>query len=696
MNSKLTTERLGRRAIVYVRQSSPAQVLHNQESQRRQYGLVDRARQLGFRDVVMIDDDLGRSGDGSVERPGFQRLVGEVCTGGVGGVFCIEASRLARNGRDWHHLIELCGLAGAVIVDPDGVYDPGLINDRLLLGVKGTMSEFELGLLRQRSVEAIRQKARRGELQYCLPVGYLWTIDGKIEIDPDQRVQRALGQVFSKMTELGSVRQVLLWFRRERVELPMRIFDRSGGRTVWNLPIYNTALRLLTNPIYAGAYAFGKTQARTTVIEGRPRKTDGHKKPRSEWTVLIPDHHPGYISWEQYERNQATIAGNAHMKSRMEPKAGRGGKGLLAGLLRCRRCGRMLHISYTGRRSVVLRYQCKGAQINHGEDWCISFGGIRIDQAVAEEVLHAIGGNAVEAALEAAERMRQQRQEQRRCVELELEQARYEARLAARRYDAVDPDQRLVAAELEARWNAALTKVQELDDRLREFDLGATLPAIPDKEVLLSLAQDLPAVWNSPAADMRLKQRIVRILIEEIVVDVDPDQQEVVLLIHWAGGRHSELRVRKNGLGKHQRCTKMEAVEVVRQMSGKYPDEEIAATLNRLGLRTGVGNTWSTQRVYALRHYHDLPNNKVSHSHTGVVTLQEAAHRLGVSTSSVRRMIELKVIPAVQAVECAPWEIPEDALQTQEAKKAANNTKNRVRLPRTRNQEGQSLLFSES
>jgi hypothetical protein len=238
--------------------------------------------------------------------------------------------------------------------------------------------------------------------------------------------------------------------------------------------------------------------------------------------------------------------------------------------------------------------------------------------------------------------------------------------------------------------------VQELDDRLREFDLGTKLPAIPDKEVLLSLAQNLPAVWNSPTADMRLKQRIVRILIEEIVADVDQDRQEVVLLIHWAGGRHTELRVKKNGLGKHQRCTKVEAVEVVRQMSGKYPDEEIAATLNRLGLRTGAGNTWSTQRVYALRHYHELPNNKVSHSHTGVVTLQEAAHRLEVSTTSVRRMIELKVIPAVQAVECAPWEIPEAALQMPAVQKAANNTKNRVRLPRTRTGEGQSLLFSES
>jgi DNA invertase Pin-like site-specific DNA recombinase len=696
VNPKLTTERLGRRAIVYVRQSSPGQVLHNQESQKRQYGLVDHARELGFKDIVVIDDDLGRSGSGLVERPGFQRLVGEVCTGEIGAVFCIEASRLARNGRDWHHLIELCGMVGAVIVDPDGVYDPGVINDRLLLGLKGTMSEFELNLLRQRSVEAIRQKARRGELQYCLPVGYMWTVDGKIEMDPDQRVQRALSMVFSKMTELGSVRQVLLWFRRERVEIPMRIFDQPGGQTVWNLPVYNTVLKLLTNPIYAGAYAFGKTKARTTVIDGRARKTAGHKKPRSEWTVLIPDHHLGYISWEQYERNQAKIASNAHMKSRMEPKAGRGGKALLSGLLRCRRCGRMLHVFYTGRRAVVVRYQCRGAQINHGEDWCISFGGIRVDEAIANEILRAIGGNAVEAALEAAERMRQQRQDQRKSVELEWEQARYEAKLAARRYEAVDPDQRLVAAELEARWNAALKKVRELENRLREFDLGTKLPAIPDKEVLLSLAQDLPAVWNSPATDTRLKQRIVRILIEEIVADVDQDKEEIVLLIHWAGGRHSELRIKKNSTGHHQRCTSVEAVEVVRQMSGKFPDEEIAATLNRLGLRTGASNTWNVQRVYALRHYHDLPNNKVSHARTDVVTLQEAAERLGVSPSSVQRMIEQKVLTATQVIACAPWEISIDALNSPAVQQAARNTKNRVRSPRTRNKEGQHLLFSDS
>jgi len=451
MNPKLTTERLSRRAMVYIRQSSPGQVLHNQESQRRQYGLVEQAREFGFQEVVMIDDDLGRTGSGWIDRPGFQRLVAEVCSGDVGAVFCIEASRLARNGRDWHHLIDLCGLTGAVVIDPDGVYDPTLTNDRLLLGMKGSMAEFELSLLRQRSLEAIRQKARRGELRFELPVGFRWMPSGKIEMDPDRRIQQAIHLTFRKMTELGSVRQVQLWFHRENVSLPISPQDGGERRWVWKLPVYGRILTILTNPLYAGAYAFGRRETRTRIIGGRARKTEGHSKPLSEWTVLIQDHHPGYISWEQYERNQAMIAANAHMKSRMEPKAGRGGRALLGGLLRCRRCGRMLNVQYTGHDRQG-RYQCRGAQMQRGEDRCISFGAWRPDQAVAQEVLEAIGGNAVEAALEAAEQMREQREARRRAAEMELEQARYEARLAARRYEAVDPEQRLVAAELEARW----------------------------------------------------------------------------------------------------------------------------------------------------------------------------------------------------------------------------------------------------
>lgn len=624
------------------------------ESQRRQYGLADHARQLGFREVQVIDEDLGRSGFGKVERPGFERLVAEVCSGEVGAVLCIEASRLARNGRDWHHLIELCGLVRTVVIDPDGIYDPCILNDRLLLGLKGTMSEFELNLPRQRSLEAIRQKARRGELQFRLPVGYRWTPRGKIEVDPDRRVQQAMELIFAKVAELSSARQALLWFRREKVSLP-KMDEGRGQEITWKSPVYNTIWRVLRNPMYAGAYAFGKTESRTKVVDGRARKSEGHFKPIETWMVLLRDHHTGYISWEQFERNQAMLGDNAHMKSRMEPKAGRGGWSLLAGLLRCRRCGRMLHVAYSGTRSNVPRYHCRGAQINHDEDWCISFGGLGPDHAVATEILKAVEGNTVEAALEAATRVAEQQQQRRHAWSLELEQARYEA---------VDPHNRLVAAELEARWNATLQAVADLELRLRKDEVTNQAARIPDKETLHNLAHDLSAIWNLPTTDMRLKQRIVRILVAEIVADVDQENQQIVLLIHWTGGQHSELRIKKNATGKHSRCTNLEAIEIIRRMAGRFPDDQIAATLKRLSLRTGAGNTWREGNIRTVRSYHQLPAFTATQCERNTLTMEEASIRLAVSHKIVRRLIEAGKIPATQVVPCAPWEISAEAIES--------------------------------
>lgn len=693
MNPKLTVDRLRRRAVVYVRQSSPDQVLHHQESQRLQRGLMERARQLGFADVRVIDDDLGRSGDGRVERPGFERLVAEVCSGEVGAVFCLEASRLARNGRDWHHLIELCGMVDAVLVDGDGIYDPTIINDRLLLGLKGTMSEYELNLIRQRSLEARRQKARRGELEFNLPVGLCWSAKGKIEKDPDQRVQRAIELVFRKMIELGSVRQVLVWFRQQNTLLPALSHHREESKLVWKAPVYRMVWAILTNPLYAGAYVYGRRGVRMQIVQGRARKSKGHRKPRSEWSVLIREHHSGYVDWEQYERIQAMIAANTFMRSQGEAKAGRGGRALLSGMVRCRRCGRMLHVSYIGKEHSVPRYNCDDANLRKAGRRCLSFSGLWVDAAVAQEVLQAISGNAIEAAMEAANQIEQQRQELRQSLALEVEQARYEARLAARRYEAVDPDQRLVAAELEARWNTALQKICELEKRLQEFDLGTKDSPPPSKELLLSLAQDLPAVWNSPSTDMRLKQRIIRILIEEIVADLDESSREIVLVIHWAGGRHSELRLKKRETGQHQRCTSVEAVEVVRQMAGRFTDEVIAATLNRLGMRTGIGNTWDKNRVYSLRHHHRFPNVDPGHPRT-TITLKEAAQRLQVSEGSVRHMIVEKKLPATQVVEYAPWEIAAEALDSEEVRKTVSAIKNGTTRPQKQTTEEQQGLFS--
>jgi hypothetical protein len=313
---------------------------------------------------------------------------------------------------------------------------------------------------------------------------------------------------------------------------------------------------------------------------------------------------------------------------------------------------------------------------------------------VSNEVLQAVSGNALQAAMEAAEQMEQKRDDLRKAIELELEQARYEARLAARRYESVDPEQRLVAAELEARWNTALQKTKELESKLQHFeDEGQSAP-VPNKEVLLSLAQDLPAIWNSPSTDMRLKQRIVRILIREIIADVDEKSREVVLVIHWAGGRHSELRVKKSETGRSRRCTDPEAIEVLRQMAGKFNDQQIAATLNRLRLRTGVGNSWNVMRVRSARSYYQLAAF-AEDDQPREVTLQVAARRLNVSQSIVRRMIEEKILPARQVVLCAPWQISVEALDSEEVRKQATSIQNRVRVPQSQSIEGQQSMFSE-
>jgi hypothetical protein len=556
------------------------------------------------------------------------------------------------------------------------------------------MSEFELNLIRQRSLEAARQKARRGELQFRLPVGFRWTQDGKVEVDPDRRLQQAIELVFTKMGELGSARQVLLWFRDERIALPSITFDKFGEKVVWKLPVYHSILTVLSNPVYAGAYVFGKTGARTKVINGRAHKTQGHKKAREEWMVLIRDHHPGYITWEQYERNQMTLTENTHRKYPAQRKSGRGGRALLAGLLRCRRCGRMLHVTYSGSHGEVVRYHCRGAHINHGEAWCISFGGLRPDEAVASEILRTIAGNAVEAAIDAAERVTEQRCEQRRVLLLELEQARYQAELATRRYEAVDPANRLVAAELESRWNTALEEARRLEHELQRFDATICDAPVADRDTLVSLAQDLPAVWNSPTTEMALKQRIVRILIQEVIADVDEEGSETVLLIHWSGGSHSELRVKRNGTGKHSRCTSLEAVEVVRRMAGIFRDDKIAATLNRLGLRTGAGNTWREGRVRTLRSYHGLPPYDAAQIDHRTLTLEQAADRLGVAIKTMRRLIDEAVVTATQVVPCAPWQIFAEDLQSERILQRIHEIRSRVRAPQAVDSDTQAILFS--
>jgi len=653
--SRLGAEQLGRRAYVYVRQSTPDQVQHHTESRRRQYGLVERAHALGFAEVEVIDEDLGRSASG-IARPGFERLLAAICRGEAGAVVSIEASRLARNGRDWHTLLEFCALVGTVIIDEEGAYDPRLPNDRLLLGMKGTLSEMELSVLRQRAHEALLLKARRGELHTSVAVGYVRAAGDRLEKDPDRRVQEAIGVVFNKFARVQSVRQVLLWLRQEGIVLPAVSYGAEGRVIVWQLPGYPAVHKLLTNPVYAGAYVFGRTGSRIHIEASRKRIVRGVRRSPEEWTVLIRDHHEAYIDWDTYERNQRLIADNSNMKGEMVRGSVRRGEGLLAGLLRCRRCARKLHVGYSGRGGSVARYHCQGANNNHGiAERCISFGGLRIDAAVGAEVLRLLQPEAIAAALQALGQQRQEANEQRRQGELALEQARFEAARARRQYDAVDPDNRLVAAELERRWNERLADVARLELALASAE--EALPQPPqglERERLLALGADLEQVWTHLGASVETRKQILRTLIREIVVDVVDDT--LVAVIHWQGGDHTELRVKKNRTGQHRWATDRETQGLIGELARLLPDAAIASLLNRLGKRTAKDHTWTEARVRTWRGDHGVAVYRDGErGERGEVNLREAAEHLGVTPMTVLRWIRELRFPARQPCLGAPW-----------------------------------------
>jgi excisionase family DNA binding protein len=686
--TKITPDHLARQAIVYIRQSTADQVANNLESQRRQYNLPERARQLGWSDVAVIDDDLGRSG-GGIARPGFEKLLAAICEGRVGAVVSVEASRLARNGRDWYTLLEFCGLVGTLILDEDGVYDPRHPNDRLLLGMKGTMSEMELSIFRQRSLEALKQKARRGELFMTVAIGYLKVAHDRIEKDPDQRIREAIDLVFTKFTELQTVRQVLLWLRQERISLPAVVHGADGRWIEWKLPVYNTIHHILTNPIYAGAYAFGRTASRVSISDGRKKIVRGFRRSRRDWEILINDHHDDYITWREFERNQRLIADNANGKSFMSRGAIRRGEALLAGLFRCGHCGRKLHVAYSGVNGSAGRYHCRGSQMNHGGSACISFGGMRVDQAVGMEVIARVQPLGVEAALAAMEIRSRENAEKRRQVELALEQARYETARARRQYDAVEPDNRLVASELERRWNERLMAARALED---ERDALASMPdaslSEEDRRKLLALGSDLERAWNSPGATPATRKRIIRTLINEIVVCVS--DQTLDLVVHWHGGDHTALKVKKNRAGQHRWSAAADVVDLVRVLARQMPDRAIAAVLNRAGKSTGRGNSWTRGRVCSLRNQQTIePYREGERAERGEVTLDEAAEALNVSASTVRRLIEDSTLPAQQLCKGAPWVIRSNDLDRSEVKQAAQAR--RLRRPPSGNPQQKEL-----
>ena len=654
--SKITPEHLARAAFVYVRQSTAYQVANNHESRRRQYGLAERARQLGWVDVQVVDDDLGKSGGGTA-RPGFEKLLAAICGGRVGAVVSLEASRLARNGREWHTLLEFCAVVGTLIVDEDSVYDPRLPDDRLLLGMKGTLSEMELSTFRQRSIEAMRQKARRGELHTTVAVGYVKTDDDRIEKDPDRRVQDGISLVFRKFAELQSVRQVLLWFKQENVVAPAIAQGIGKCSVEWKVPRYHTLHHILTNPVYAGSYAYGRRTTRVIIEDGRKRVTrDKLRQNWKDWDVLIHDHHEGYITWSDFERNQHLIADNANGKSFMGRGAIRRGEALLTGLFRCGRCGRRLYIRYSGKGGNTQRYVCRGGFSARAADDCIRFGGMRVDRVVAREVLDRLQPLGIEAALAAMNAESEQQNDKRRQIENAIQQAQYEAARTHRQYDAVDPDNRLIASELERRWNEKMMQLRDLEAQLDSLSQSTQASPLTDKDRarLMTLGEDLDKAWNNPNVSVETRKKIVRLLIKEIIVDVVDDY--LVLVIHWQGGDHTEMKVKKNKVGHTRWTIEADIVDLVRVLARQLPDNAIAAILNRCGKVSAHGAAWTRTHVRGLRNSHGIPvYREGERAERGEVTLDEAAEILKVSRATAYRMVIGGVLPAQQLCAGAPW-----------------------------------------
>jgi len=660
--SKIQKNHLDRAAFVYVRQSSPAQVEQNLESQRRQYGLVERAKELGWRDVRVIDEDLGRSGSGRVERRGFETLLSEVCQGKAGAVFAIEASRLARNGHDWHRLLEFCQIVDTLIIDHDGVYDPKHPNDRLILGLKGTMSEVELSMFRQRSQEAIRQKARRGEYFTRIAEGYVLGEGDRLEKDPDERVQRTIGLVFEKFRELGSARQVQLWFRQEEIKLPKRI-GKAALSFVPAAPWMVT--RILKDPAYAGAYAFGRISRQVVLDNGRKRVLKRRHARPEDWDVLLQAHHEAFISWAEYLKNQETLMHNRNQLGETVHGAARSGKGLLAGLLRCGRCGKKMRVHYggrSGRTAAVVYYQCTASPGQpEGKQLCSLCGGFQVEQAVVGAVLASLAPVRMEALAQAAGQLADTRAQKRRQLELELERARFEAGRCQRQYDAAEPENRLVARTLERRWNEALEHAAALEQELSQLDPSPSVLSQLEVDDLRELASDLPVLWKHEAAPFDLKKRIVRAVIKEIVVYVETATLRV--LVHWQGGQHTEINLRKRKAGEHRWKTADSTLSLIEQLARLMSDRQIAAQLNRMGVKSAKGHGWTRGRVGIFRKDNAIAKYTPGERQArGELTIEETAKRLGVSYSTVQRMIKGRQLPSRQICAGAPWIIrSEDA-----------------------------------
>ena len=666
--SKVTAAHLRRAAVVYVRQSTMAQLARNRESTTRQYDLVARAVELGWprAAVRVIDEDLGISGASTTGRTGFAELAAQVGLGQVGIVLALEVSRFARNNADWYRLLDLAGMTDTLIADADGIYHPGLFNDRMLLGMKGTMSEAELHILRARLDGGIRSKAARGELRRGLPVGLVWgQADGEIRWHPDEAVTGVLAAIFERFTVCGSVRGVWLWLREQGLKFPLQpTAYLRGTDIVWVEPTYHAVHNVLTHPAYAGAYVFGKTRQRRSINPDGQLRVRRHKLPQGEWEVLIKDHHRGFIDWDTFQGNQIRIAANTRPKAH-QPGTGavREGCALLQGLATCGTCGRKLAVYYDGPAKTTPGYYCTGTGtlVDGKGARHLRVGGAAIDTAVAEAFLAALQPAALQACLAAAQQLEDGHDAALAQWRRQVEQARYEAGRAERRYRAVDPDNRLVARGLETEWNTALQALADAEAELARRETARPKTLTPhERSAILALGDDLSGVWTAPTTTDKDRKQLLRSLLDEVNIRVHRDHTNAHadLVLRWNGGAITELSAPIKRTPVNRLRTDEDTVDLVRRLAAHYPDPVIAHILNRQNRRTARGLSFTAGRVQTLRHHYEIPCHTPTDDPKGkLLTVTDAATELGLAPSTLHRWLGDGFIAGEQLTPGAPWRI---------------------------------------
>ncbi len=636
-HQKVTTSHLKRDAYLYVRQSTVRQVIENTESTQRQYALRQRAVALGWPNdrVIVIDTDLGQSGASAVDRVGFQKLVAEVGMGHAGIVLGLEVSRLARNSTDWHRLLEIRALTDTLILDEDGIYDPAHFNDRLLLGLKGTMSEAELHVLRARLRGGIINKARRGELHCRLPVGFVYDGGGRVVLDPDKQVQESVRLLFATFARTGAAHATLKYFRQEKLLFPTRLgAGASKGELAWTpLSLARTA-SILHNPWYAGAYAFGRNRWRK-----RPDGSNSCRRerlPRAEWLALLRDAHPAYISWQEYERIDQRLQASAKSlgweRGRESPREG---PALLQGRTICGLCGCRMGVHYNTRRSgqLIPNYVCSGHGRLLGDGSCQSILGTEIDAAVSKLLVEAVTPMALEMTLAIQQEIAARLDEADRLRHRQVERAQYEADHARRRYMQVDGANRLVADSLEAEWNAklrALSKAQE--EYLRQHEADRLAVGKDERQRILALVADFPAVWRDPNTPQRERKRMLALLIEDITLI---KRREITVKIRFRGGATTTLTLPRPLTPQQLRATHPEVRQQIDALLDEYTNAQVANQLNKQQMRTGTGESFDAVSVQWVRFSAKLKSLKERLIEAGWLTSKQVAALLGVSLSTV-------------------------------------------------------------